>query len=154
MSTPSKDKGDRAERDVVKHLAAHGFPHARRTKAGGEKDLGDLSGVVDRDGDLWCVQVADRRWRGHGEVLAKAAEAERQAILLAAPFWCLVAKRPGCSDVGDWFVWLPANLLADCVGSAGYNGWTGIPRPVPDLACVTVRTWLALVAPEAAEAAA
>lgn len=148
MSNPQKTKGDVAERKLVAHLQANGFPHARRTKAGGEKDLGDLSGVIDRDGDLWCVQVADRRWRSHSEVEAKAAEAAAQAALLGAPLWCLVAKRPRASDVGDWFVWLPAWELY------GFALPPGLVRTFDDLACVTVRTWLALVAPDVEERAA
>ena len=142
MSTPSKAKGDRAELALVKYLQANGFPHARRTKAGGEKDLGDLSGVVDRDGDLWCVQVADRRWRSHGELLAKAWTTPAQAETLGATFWCMVTKRPGCADPADWFVWLPAFILAEVIDARSDFD------PPADLACITVRTWVALVAPE------
>lgn len=150
MANPQKTKGDVAERKLVAHLQANGFPHARRTKAGGEKDLGDLSGIVDRDGDLWCVQVADRRWRSHGEIEAKAAEALAQAELLGAPLWCLVAKRPRAASVGDWFVWLPVWELGLTGESSAFRHGVG----QEDLACVTVRTWLALIAPTAQEVAA
>ena len=149
MSTPQKRKGDKAERDLVAYLNANGFPQARRTKAGGEKDLGDLSGVVDRDGDLWCVQVADRKWRSHGELLAKAATVPDQAEELGAPFWCMVAKRPGCSDPGDWFVWLQAWQLAYLLRSAALTGDGAV-----DHACITVRTWVALTGLDTAEVAA
>lgn len=141
MSTPSKNKGDKAERDLVRYLQANGFPQARRTKAGGEKDMGDLSGVIDRGGDLWCVQVADRKWRNHGELLAKAATVPDQAKALGTFWWCLVAKRPGCADPADWFVWLPTWFLYEMVDATPDDG-------VPDLACLTVRAWVALTAPE------
>lgn len=148
MSTPSKRKGDKAERDLVRYLNANGFPQARRTKAGGEKDLGDLSGVVDREGELWCVQVADRKWRNHGELLAKAATVPAQSEELHADWWCMVAKRPGCADPADWFVWLPCAFLLALVT---FESLHEIGQVVGhDLACLTVRTWVALTAPEVA----
>lgn len=145
MSTPQKRKGDKAERDVVKYLTPHA-PKIRRTKAGGEKDLGDLVGYVDRAGNEWAIQVADRRWRGHGEILAKAAEAATQAEVMGVDWWVMIAKRPGCADVGGWFVWLPCWMLLDafCV-CEDIDRVIAEPR---DLACVTVRAWLDLTSPE------
>lgn len=156
MSTPSKDKGDRAERALVTYLQAW-WPNVRRTKAGGEKDLGDLSGLIDRDGDEWCVQVADRKilLAQHGAVIVKAREAAQQAERLGAPLWCMVVKRAGCTDPADWFVWLSAGSLFDLVG--GFNDghrergtWRSFAwsSTADDLACLTVRTWVALTAPE------
>lgn len=152
MTNLSKTKGDRAELAFVKHIAPW-FPNARRGKAGAEKDLGDIFGVKDRDGDDWTVQVADRAvmLREHGAVIRKAAEAAEQSERAGTPLWCLVVKRAGCADVGQWFVWLPAWALCDAVLTPF--------RAVPyyegdlcdeDLVCVTVRTWLALIAPEPA----
>lgn len=145
MPTPQKTKGDRAELALVKYLNANGFPQARRTKAGGEKDLGDLSGVVDRDGDLWCVQVADRKaFANHGAILAKAATVPAQAVELGADFWCLIIKRPGCVDPGGWFVWLPMWALPP-------SDYYELTDPAAaDLACITVRAWAALYAPKVA----
>ena len=161
MSTPSKNKGDRAERALVAYLTPW-WPNVRRTKAGGEKDLGDLSGLRDRDGDEWCVQVADRKSLvNHGAVLAKALEASCQALRLGAPWWVLVIKRPGCADVAEWFVWLPAGMLAEVMGRRSdlgvgvqSDGWQDIRKAgaYNDLACITVRAWVALIAPEQADA--
>jgi hypothetical protein len=153
MSTPSKNKGDRAERDLVKHLQANGFPNCRRGKAGGEADLGDVFGVVDCDLDAWTVQVADRKWRNHGELEAKAREAGAQSDRAGTPFWCLVTKRPRCTDVGDWFVWLPAQTLVECAHPPYGYGMAAPARVGGDLACITVRVWLLLVAPELEERA-
>lgn len=147
MSTPSKDKGDRAERALVTHLQAHGHPKARRTKAGGEKDLGDIGGVQDRAGNQWCIQVADRKWRSHGDIIAKVATVPAQCDTLGADYWCLITKRPGCPDAGDWFVWLPTWMLLDA--TAQCNNSVRIDVEPSDLACVTVRAWLELTAPEA-----
>lgn len=147
MTSSQKQKGDRAERDVVAHLQAHGFTLARRTKAGGEKDMGDVSGVVDRDGDLWCVQVADRSWRRPSEIEAKAREAAAQAVELGAPLWVLVVKRPQTTDVDRWWAWLPTWALYNDGDDLVEPGWG-------DLACVTVRAWLLLNAPDVEEQAA
>lgn len=150
MASPSKAKGDRAELAFVKHIAPW-FPNARRGKAGAEADLGDIFGVRDRDGDDWTIQVADRAvmLREHGAVLRKAAEAAEQSERAGTPFWCLVVKRAGCADVGQWFLWLPAWALCDAVLTPFRSGPNAYATP-DDLACITVRTWLALVAPEPA----
>jgi hypothetical protein len=150
VASPSKAKGDRAELAFVKHIAPW-FPNARRGKAGAEADLGDIFGVRDRDGDDWTIQIADRAvmLREHGAVIRKAAEAAEQSERAGTPFWCLVVKRAGCADVGQWFVWLPAWALRDAVLTPFRGGPNAYATP-DDLACVTVRTWLALIAPPAA----
>lgn len=149
MTSPSKAKGDRAELAFVKHIAPW-FPNARRGKAGAENDLGDIFGVRDRDADEWTIQVADRAvmLREHGAVLRKAAEAAQQSERAGTPLWCLVVKRAGCADVGQWFVWLPAWALYGAFMSPFGIGDEDPQPEWADLACVTVRTWLALVAPE------
>lgn len=148
MASPSKTKGDRAELAFVKHVTPW-FPNARRGKAGAEADLGDIFGVRDRDGDDWTVQVADRAvmLREHGAVIRKAAEAAEQSERAGTPFWCLVVKRAGCADVGQWFVWLPFWMLAEA--TLGHFGQKA-PVTGESLACIDVRTWLALIAPEPA----
>ena len=152
MSTPSKAKGDRAERQVVAYFQAHGFPRCRRTKAGGEKDLGDLSGVIDRFGVEWCVQVTDRVFSGHGALLAKAATVPAQADALGSGWRCMVVKGPRAPDVGDWFVWLPLPQLLSLVDGLIPVGGEDVVGG--DLACVTVRAWLALVGPDPMRAVA
>ena len=147
MPNPQKAKGDRAEVALVTYLQAW-WPNVRRTTAGGEKDLGDLSGLIDRDGDEWCVQVADRKilLAQHGAVLVKASEAAEQADRLGAPFWCLIVKRAGMVDPGNWFVWLPVLMLGETFDA---GGWWPLEDAAPDdLACITVRAWVALIAPE------
>lgn len=152
MSNPSADKGARAERAFLAHIAPW-WPNARRGKAGAEADLGDIFGVVDRDGDPWTIQVADRKWRNHGELLAKAREAAEQAERAGTGgVWCMVVKRPGCTDVGDWFVWMPVWCAFDTadgmtVHILGAGGAMWELNAVNDLCMVTVRTWLAMYAP-------
>lgn len=147
MSTPSKNKGDRAERDVVNYLRPYA-PKIRRTKAGGEKDLGDVLGFTDRGAYSWTLQVADRKWAGHAQIINKTAEAAKQAANAGCDFWAMIAKRPGCKDVGDWFVWLPTWVLLDAVALS--NDAPRFDLEPSDIACVTVRAWLELVAPEIA----
>lgn len=149
MTHPSKVKGDRAERAFLAYAAPY-WPNARRGKAGAEADLGDIFGIVDRDSDPWTVQVADRKWRSHSEVEAKAAEAAQQAERAGVLLWCLVAKRPR-AEVGDWFVWLPTWALYGCIDWPGPHGQER--EQWADLACITVRAWVALIAPEQVEVA-
>ena len=147
MTNAAKDKGDRAERHFVDHVAPW-WPNARRGKAGGEADLGDIFNISDRHGDDWTVQVADRdiMARQHGKVIAKAREAAQQSERAGTPMWCLVVKRAGCGPtmVGDWFVWLPVWAVVDTNGD---GMWTRAAED--DLVCLTVRTWVAMFAPEA-----
>lgn len=162
MTHPSKVKGDRAERELVNYLAPY-FPNVRRGKAGGEADLGDIFGVVDRDRDAWTLQVADRNWRAYGEIEAKACEAAAQSERAGTYWWALIVKRVGKADPGEWFVYLPWWALHRCVTSR--PNW---PKPSDsrgarvlaeeadqygelDLAHLTVRAWLALVAPTVAD---
>lgn len=142
MTNSAKTKGDRAERAFVAHIAPH-WPNARRGKAGAEADLGDIFGIVDRAGDAWTVQVADRKWRSHGEIVTKAREAREQAERAGTPFWCMVVKRPGFSDVAEWFVYLPTWVLWWRLDLIDGNR----PYPAEDLASITVRAWLSLTAP-------
>lgn len=156
MSTPSKDKGDRAEVALVTYLQAW-WPNVRRTKAGGEKDLGDLSGLTDRDGDVWAVQVADRNWRAFSEIEVKARETAQQAERLGAPCWVMICKRPGCKDPGRWWAWMEAGTLFDLIGTFNADGRTrGTWRSFAwspgssVLVQVPVSLWVQLTAPEAA----
>lgn len=161
MTSPSKAKGDRAEVALVNYLRPW-FPHIRRMKAGAEKDLGDIAGIRDRDGDDWTVQVADRKSLvNHGAVLAKAREAAEQSERAGTPLWMMVVKRPGCADVGQWFVWLPGwatkwmyftglRTTGAVIPKGQYidGDW---PDTDNDLVQLTVRAWVALVAPERTE---
>lgn len=148
MTSPSKTKGDRCELALTKYLAEW-WPNVRRGKAGAEADLGDIFNVVDGDGDAWTVQVADRNWKAYGQIEAKARDAAEQSERAGTPFWVLVVKRAGCADPGRWFVYLPSrrvmSMLNNHVGAA--QGVLAEDHPFDDLACLTVRSWVALVAP-------
>jgi Holliday junction resolvase len=45
LSNPSKEKGSKAEREVVAIFQEHGFPEASRGLAGATKDRGDIENV-------------------------------------------------------------------------------------------------------------
>lgn len=142
MTSRQKRKGDQAERDLVGYLKPH-IPLVRRTKAGGEKDLGDLSGVVDADGDLWCVSVKDRVDAAPNRIERAVREAEVMAERLGVIFYVVVWKRPRASSVGRWYVWMPMQQLVEAIGArvspgASVGEWSG-------LACITVDAWLEMM---------
>lgn len=75
MTSPSKAKGDRAEREVEKLLRELGYPQARRKLgAGRQDDMGDIEGV------LGCtIQVCD--WKDVVRaVRQKPLECEEQRL--------------------------------------------------------------------------
>ncbi len=155
MSSSSKDKGDRAERDVVDYIKPY-CPNIRRGKAGAEKDLGDLFNYVDLDGDPWTIQIADRAWRSTSEIEAKVATAAVQAERAGTPWWVCIVKRAGCTDVGKWWAYMDVGMLIDLIGG-WCDGWDGIDlfraephRQAHGVARIDVSTWLALTAPEPA----
>lgn len=96
MANRSKAKGDRAERDVCDWYLKHGYPNAKRTRAGYERDWGD----VHVHGNATAVaQVKDcqsLRWPAWFHALGEQKRAAGAAVA-----W-LVVKRPGMGDVGEW----------------------------------------------------
>lgn len=79
-----RDIGTRAETDVVRWLARHGFPHAERMALRGSGDVGDIRlcpGVIAEVkageqakraswGDLerWAAETETERWNAHAAV--------------------------------------------------------------------------------------
>jgi hypothetical protein len=96
MTNPQKQKGDRAERDLVKWFQAHGYADAERARAGWEADKGDIMGIPARTIEVKSQkQLKVNEWLDETEVERKNG---RQPIGL------LIVKRPGQSDPGDWWV--------------------------------------------------
>lgn len=148
----NRRNGREAERKVRDHLRPRGWPELDYAHAGGPSrqhsdDRGDLAPLIDRDGDHWTVQVKGPRSQpSPGEVERWAAEAAAQADANGrGGLWVLVVRRPGTADVGRWWAWLPAWMVIgpdDARLVRHDDAW--------DLACLTLRTWVALVAPEPA----
>lgn len=87
MGNPSKEKGDRWERDLVRFLRAEGFEQAARLRQTGERDEGDLT----IGSPLWALEAKDTKslspW-------AMAIQAEEEARNAGKPFGVAVRKSP------------------------------------------------------------
>ena len=95
MTNPSKDKGDRAERELVAWLRSNGYPTAHRSRAGWSDDVGDVLGVPDL-----CIEVKSAKTMRLGPWLD---ELDVERANAGQPRGVLVVKRPGWSDPGEWF---------------------------------------------------
>lgn len=93
MSSPEKQKGDRAERAVVDWLTSKGIP-AHRIRAGSPDDIGDLEVHPDL-----VVEVKDR---GKLDLPAWIRTLAAQKANKDAAFGVIVVKKRGSSDVTDW----------------------------------------------------
>lgn len=97
MSTPSKAKGTRAEREVVTYLQ-HWWPAAERRALSGAKDKGDVAGIP---GLVVEVKAAATQrlaeWQRETYVEMRNAEAVR---------CLLIVKRPH-KPVRQWDAYIP-----------------------------------------------
>lgn len=129
MANPNRDKGLKSERDVAAYCRANGMAGAERSVSTGWKtrdrqltDLGDIKGIPGV-----CIQVRNvvrQHPRGlAGKALADMmAETATQGEAAGAALAILIEKRAGHADVGEWWVHVPANLLAALlVGADPYS---------------------------------
>lgn len=93
MSSPEKQKGDRAERAVLEFLRRHGFD-AHRIRAGSPDDIGDL----ELDPDL-VLEVKDR---GKIDLPAWLRNLAVQKANKDAAFGVVIVKKRGSSDPLEW----------------------------------------------------
>lgn len=118
MPNASRDKGNRAERDVVAALASVGIDsHRLGEQTSRRGSLGDRGDV--HAGPL-CIQVKDWTGRpgsppktiGPRALAAIMAEAAEQCARAGLPLWLLIEKRRGYASALDWWVWMThANYL-------------------------------------------
>ncbi len=113
MTNPNKTKGSSAERAVVDHLRAHGWPHAERRLAGATKDRGDIAGVP---GVVIEVKNCTRT-----ELAAWLAEAETERANDGADFAAVWPKRRGTANAADWFVTMSGSTFTALLAAAGYG---------------------------------
>jgi hypothetical protein len=107
MTSPSKRKGDAAEREVAGLLSdLLGMPVRRKLGAGRMDDEGDLEGVAG-----WTLEVKNRP----GDVLRALreglADVEREQANAGTTFGAALIRRPG----GRWFVAMSLEQLATVV---------------------------------------
>ena len=95
MPNPSKDKGDRAERELVAWLQQNGYPYAHRSRAGWSDDVGDILGV-----DGLTIEVKSAKTMRLGPWLD---ELDVEKVNASNHRGVLVVRRPGWPDPGEWF---------------------------------------------------
>jgi Holliday junction resolvase len=99
VSTASKAKGTRAEREVVNYLQ-NWWPAAERRALSGNKDKGDVAGIPGLVVEVKAA-VQQRLAEWEHETLIEAANADAKAFVL-------VVKRPH-KHVSRWDAYMPAS---------------------------------------------
>jgi hypothetical protein len=138
MPNRNKIRGDAYERAGRDFFRANGFPGAERTKAGYERDGGDLHldpvigmapGVIGQSKDVVTPQ-----WK---EWIAKLRE---QIVNANAEVGFIIWRRRGIPDVGEHLVIMPAREFSMLLRRAGY----GDPLPITDRCqrCGTQIDWV------------
>lgn len=108
----AKQKGTAAETAVVKFLQANGFPYAERRALHGTLDKGDITGC----GPI-VFEVKDHATLKFSEWLKELQDETRNA---KANTGCVVAKKRGKTDPGEWYAVLPFSWIVELLKEAGY----------------------------------
>lgn len=116
MSNPPRKKGTAGETACVYWFRLHGFNGADRQPLRGNRDAGDLAlapGVV--------AEVKSYRLpTGHptaGQLTVWLEQAAVEKANAGAKHCVLIIKRPGTTDVGRWFAFLPLGEFALLTGA-------------------------------------
>lgn len=96
MSSPEKQKGDRAERAVVEWLHSLGYEKAHRIRAGSPDDIGDIE--LGELGEI-VIEVKDR---GKVDLPAWLRKLTIQKSNKGAALGVIVVKKRGSSDPFEW----------------------------------------------------
>ena len=105
MPTPSTNKGDRAERELVAWLVQNGYPLAHRSRAGWSVDIGVVLGIHDLTFEVKSAKTLRLGpWLDELDAERANAGTPRGVLVVEAPAWeerRLSAPKANCS------VWLP-----------------------------------------------
>jgi Holliday junction resolvase len=107
-----KQKGTRAENQVVEFLKRNGFPYAERRALAGVNDKGDVTGI----GPV-VIEVKDHQKITLSEFMSELKEEVNNA---GAQTGVAVVKRRGTLQVGDWYAVMPVSWWVDLLKEAGY----------------------------------
>lgn len=107
MSSPEKQKGDRAERAVVEWLHALGYTSAHRIRAGSPDDIGDIE-----LGDLGKI-VIEVKDRGKVDLPAWIRKLRIQKENKKAHLGIIIVKKRGSADPFDWAFVLDAHSFVN-----------------------------------------
>lgn len=118
MANSAKTKGDRFERAVLWAAQRAGFPNARRTRAGYERDSGDIHLVRTRSGPEVIVQCKDVVTPNWTEWLEQMDAQEEES----GAKWSFLAwkrRRPGKSPL--ILAVMPLDSMLALYRAAGYG---------------------------------
>jgi hypothetical protein len=106
----SRRKGSAAERALVDHLRANGWPYAERRGGGfGGSDVIGTPGVTFESKN--CARVELAAWVDQAET-ARIGSGDRYSPV--------IVKRKGHTDVGRWYAVLPVAQLLALLAEAGW----------------------------------
>jgi hypothetical protein len=109
VSSKAKQKGSKAEREVVKYLQEW-WPYAERRLAGATDDKGDVSGVPGV-----CIEIKD-----HAKMALAGWIEEMILETKNAKAWTgvVIHKRRGKSNPADWYASMPVSKWVELVRKA------------------------------------
>lgn len=109
MSSKAKQKGSKAEREVVKYLQEW-WPYAERRLAGATDDKGDVSGVPGV-----CIEIKD-----HAKMALAGWIEEMILETKNARAWTgvVIHKRRGKSNPADWYASMPVSTWVELLRKA------------------------------------
>lgn len=108
----AKQKGTAAETAVVKYLRDNGFIHAERRALHGTVDKGDITGC----GSI-VFEVKNHKTL---DLAGWLKELEVEMANAKADTGCVVAKKRGTTNPGDWYAVLPFSVFVGLLKEAGY----------------------------------
>lgn len=116
MPSPQRDKGSRFELAVQDHVQAHGFPWAEKTRAGYERDYGDLHLEP-------ITRAVIAQCKNHNRITLPEwlVQLRRQVEASGAEHGFLVVKRRGVQDPGKSFAVMELDELLRLLRAAGYG---------------------------------
>lgn len=135
LSNPNKVKGDTFERAVQAYLRVSGFPWCEKTRAGYERDTGDLHLVP---GPAVIAQVKNRaKW----DVPSWLAQVHVQVANARASHGLLIVKRPRVGDPAKSYVVMELADVVRLLQEAGYGSpETGLSADLPRSTISSVET--------------
>jgi len=108
----SKQKGTAAETAVVKYLKENGFPYAERRALTGTLDKGDITGC----GPI----VFEVKNHAKIDLAGWIKELESETVNAQATTGCVVAKKRGTTDPGNWYAVMPFEWMVWLMKEAGF----------------------------------
>lgn len=119
MANANKQKGDRCERAALEWLTANGFPGAQRTRAGYQRDSGDIH--LDPSVGLAPGVIAQIKDWGNDAWPAWLKGTCEQRDEAQAKHAILVRKLRGKADPSEWLAVMRLEDMAVLLRDAGYG---------------------------------